>query len=132
MQAAIEQILERETARGKALVARDFDLLASLLTEELVHIHSTGTVQDKRAYLEYVRGPMQFLSVERSDLKVKVLGDVAVMIGNMSNTMQPPQPAAPVTVESHVVQVWLRGPAGWQIDVFQATRLPVMDMLKPL
>lgn len=119
-----QQLLEREAARGRALVARDFTMLESLLSEDLIHVHSTGVVQDKAVYLDYVRGPLTFLSVERRDLKVKILGNAAVMTGYMSNVMQPPGPAAPVTVDSHVVQVWTLGTAGWQISLFQATRLP--------
>jgi ketosteroid isomerase-like protein len=122
---AFNELLEREAARGRALVERDFDTLAQLMTDDLLHIHSTGVVHDKAAYLDYVRGPLAFLSVERRDLKVKMFGDAAVMTGAMSNVMRPPGPAVPVTVESHVVQIWVPGSAGWQLAVFQATRLPI-------
>lgn len=120
-----DELHEHEAARGRALVERDFDALEQLLADDLLHIHSTGLVHDKAAYLDYVRGPLAFLSVERQNLKVKMLGDSAVMTGTMSNVMQPPGPAAPVTVESHVVQIWVPGSAGWQLAVFQATRLPI-------
>lgn len=119
-----QQLLEREAARGRALVARDYTMLESLMADDLVHVHSTGVVQDKAVYLDYVRGPLTFLSVKRHGLKVKVLGNTAIMTGYMSNVMQPPGPAAPVTVDSHVVQVWTLGAADWQISLFQATRLP--------
>jgi hypothetical protein len=122
---AFNELLEREAARGRALVERDFDTLAQLMTDDLLHIHSTGVVHDKAAYLDYVRGPLAFLSVERRDLKVKMFGEAAVMTGAMSNVMRPPGPAVPVTVESHVVQIWVPGSAGWQLAVFQATRLPI-------
>jgi hypothetical protein len=122
---ALDEILEREATRGHALVERDFDTLERLLADDLLHIHSTGVVHDKAAYLDYVRGPLAFLSVERQDLKVTMLGDAAVMTGTMSNVMRPPGPAAPVTVDSHVVQIWIPGSAGWQLAVFQATRLPI-------
>lgn len=121
----LDELLEREAARGRALMERDFGTLAQLLANDLIHIHSTGVVQDKAAYLDYVRGPLAYLSVERGDLKVRMLGDAAVMTGTMTNVMQPPGPAAPVTVESHVVQIWVRGAAAWQLSVFQATRLPI-------
>jgi hypothetical protein len=122
---AFDELLERDTARSRALVARDFDTLAQFLADELIHIHSTGVVHNKAAYLDYVRGPLVFLSIERRDLKVKLLGEAAVMTGTVSNVMQPPGPAAPVTVESHVVQIWVADPAGWKLAVYQATRLPI-------
>lgn len=120
-----DELLECEAARGRALMERDFGTLAQLLADDLIHIHSTGVVHDKAAYLDYVRGPLAYLSVERGDLKVRMLGNAAIMTGTMTNVMQPPGPAAPVTVESHVVQIWVRGAAEWQLSVFQATRLPI-------
>lgn len=120
-----DALLEREAARGRALVERDFDTLEQLLADDLLYIHSTGLMHDKVAYLDYVRGPLTFLSVERRNLKVKMLGESAVTTGTMSNVMQPPGPAAPVTVVSHVVQLWVPGARGWQLAMFQGTRLPI-------
>lgn len=122
---AEQRVLACEAARGRALVARDFDTLEKLLADELLHVHSTGRIHGKAAYLDYVRGPLCFLSVERRELKVHMLGEAAMMTGTMSNVMQPPGPAAPVTVESHVVQLWLPRATGWQLAMFQATRLPI-------
>jgi len=119
-----QQLLEREAARGRALVARDFTSLESLLADDLIYVHSTGVVQDKAVYLDYVQGPLTFLSVERRNLTVTILDNAAIMTGYMSNVIRPPGPAAAVTVDSHVVQVWTLGAAGWQISLFQATRLP--------
>lgn len=120
----VEELLACEAARARALVERDYGTLAALLADDLLHVHSTGQVHCKDAYLAYVRGPLAFLSVERRGLKVRMLGKAALMTGAMSNVMQPPGPAAPVTVQSHVVQLWTASSTGWRLAVFQATRLP--------
>jgi hypothetical protein len=123
----VEELLAREAARARALVERDSDTLAALLADDLLHVHSTGQMHRKDAYLAYVRGPLAFLSIERRGLEVTMLGKAALMTGAMSNVMQPPGPVVPVTVHSHVVQLWTASPAGWRLAVFQATRLPAMD-----
>ncbi len=122
---AIDHLLEREAARGQALLARDLDTLSSLLADELLHVHSNGIVHDKAAYLGHVCGPLTLLAIERRNLKVTMFGGAALMTGHMSSVMQPPGPAAPVTVDTCVVQVWIEGAGGWQLAVFQATRLPM-------
>lgn len=122
----VEDLLACEAARGRALVERDYGKLAALLADDLLHVHSTGQVHCKEAYLAHVRGPLAFVAVERRGLKVTLLGKAALMTGAMANVMQPPGPAAPVTVHSHVVQLWTASPTGWRLALFQATRLPPM------
>jgi hypothetical protein len=124
--AAAQLLREREDARCKALVARDYAALGSLLDGALVHTHSTGEVQDLGAYLAGVKGPACFLAIERGPLTVQVFGEVALMLGLQSNTIQPPAPVAAVTVHTHVQQVWLRRGGDWRLLAFQATRLPAL------
>lgn len=118
---------QREAARRQALVERDFTTLESLFADDLVYIHSIGNVQDKASYLAYVRGPMSFASIERGPLRVRVYGELAVMTGEMINTLAVPDLPAPVLVKALVTQVWCRGAAGWQMVNFQATRIPAPD-----
>lgn len=118
-------LLELEKLRRDSLISRDFATLETLFAEDLVYTHSTGVVQDKATYLKYVSGPLAFLSIERGELGIQVFGNTAQMSGKMTNVLQPPKPAAPVTVEAQVLQVWNRTPRGWQMTAFQATRLPL-------
>jgi hypothetical protein len=121
----VDQLLALEALRRRSLVERDFDTLGQLFTGDLTYVHSLGTVQDRATYLDYVRGPMRFLSIERPSLDVKLYGDVAVMTGPMVNTITAPRLVQPLEVSAFVTQVWKRGgESGWQIANFQATRLP--------
>ncbi len=113
-----------EATRRTALVARDFTTLAPLFADDLVYVHSLGNVQDKPTYLAYVQGPMSFASIERGPLQVRAYGDVAVMTGDMTNTLIVPGRAEAVVVTALVTQVWRLGDAGWQMVHFQATRRP--------
>lgn len=124
----IIHLTEREAIRRTALVNRDFGTLAALFADDLVYVHSVGSVQDKPAYLAYVQGPMSFVSIERGPLKIRPYGDIAVMTGEMVNTIAAPELPKPIVVASFVTQVWRdHGPAGWQMVQFQATRLPPRD-----
>ncbi|MES2262756.1 MAG: nuclear transport factor 2 family protein [Pseudomonadota bacterium] len=116
-------LLQLEKLRGQALVERDFAALSVLLSDDLVHTHSTGVVQDKQAYLEEVAGPLCYLAIERRGLHVQCYDNLAVMSGYMASTLRPPVPRMPVTVEAHVLQVWQHERAGWAMIAFQATRL---------
>jgi ketosteroid isomerase-like protein len=120
----VAHLEQREAARRKALVERDFNTLETLFAEDLVYVHSVGNVQDKATYLAYVKGPMSFASIERGPLRVRVYGEMAVMTGEMTNTLAVPDLPAPVVVKALVTQVWRKGAAAWQMVNFQATRLP--------
>ena len=53
-QARLEaELTAREAARRDALVASDLDALAELMTDDLVHVHTTGNVHDKAQLLNH-------------------------------------------------------------------------------
>ena len=66
-----QEILRLESERCRALVQRDLQTLAALMDDALVHVHATGKVDDKEQYLEMVARHIDFLSVERSDMRVR-------------------------------------------------------------
>lgn len=115
---------QREAARRRALVERDFTTLETLFADDLVYVHSRGNVQDKATYLAYVQGPMSFGSIERGPLDVRCYGEIAVMTGEMTNTLLVPGVPAPVVVKAFVTQVWRNSSAQWKMVHFQATRVP--------
>ncbi|MES2260974.1 MAG: nuclear transport factor 2 family protein [Pseudomonadota bacterium] len=120
----IEELLQLETQRRHALVSKDFKRLAELFSDDLVYVHSTGIVQDKATYLQYAEHALEFLSIERHGLQVRYYGDIAVMSGGMTNVIQAPGLPAPLTVNSHVTQIWNRSGGIWKQVSFQATRSP--------
>jgi ketosteroid isomerase-like protein len=119
---AIAEVLEQERRRGQALVARDEATLRALFADDLVHIHSTGNLNNKSELMHHVMHVLLFLSVERSELKVAVHGDVAVMSGRMNAQMRRFDKPEATATESWVTQVWVRRGAAWVQTHFQATR----------
>lgn len=125
---AIVDLRRREAQRCQALVACDYAVLAPLLDTALMHTHSTGEMQDKESYLRHVQGPVRCVAIERGHLDVTVYGDMALMSGTLTNTMQPPVPVAAARVRTQVMQIWLRRDAEWRLLALQATRLaPAAD-----
>lgn len=121
-QADITAVTELEQRRGAALVSRDQALLDSLFPDDLVHIHSTGNVMNKPELIQYVMKTLQFLDVQRSDLSVRLHGNVAVMTGKMKTRMQRVDKPDPVEAESWVTQVWVKRAGKWVQTNFHAVR----------
>ena len=56
--------------------------------------------------MRYVLETLQFLELERSDLKVQVYGDAALMTGRQKARMRRVDKPEPVNAESWVTQLW--------------------------
>jgi nitrate reductase assembly molybdenum cofactor insertion protein NarJ len=121
-QQVIEQLIALEERRGAALVERNRTQLEALFSSDLVHIHSTGIQMNKSELIDYVMNVLEFLTVTRSELVVKVHGDVAIMTGRMRNTMRRADKPETVTADALVTQVWLFAHGSWRQSHFHACR----------
>lgn len=118
-----QEILRLENERCRALVQRDLQTLAALMDDALVHVHATGKVDDKEQYLEMVAKHIDFLSVERSDMRVRVFGDTAIASGRLEQAIVLRESGEERLMKAYATQVWLRGEDGWRQCAFQATNL---------
>ena len=116
------RLIELERQRADALIRRDAAVLDALWPADLMHIHSTGTVMGKDELMRYVLETLQFLLLERSELKVQVFGDAALMTGRQKARMQRADKPEPVNSESWVTQLWVRRPGGWVQSHFHSVR----------
>lgn len=119
-------LIEHERRRCALLVERSYEQLEQLLDDDLVYTHSNGLVQDKPAYLDYVRGPLAYVSVEHTNLRVRLLESAAVLTGNLKSVMRVDGQAASVTLHTQAMQLWLPAQGSWRLAAFQATRLPMI------
>ena len=120
----IQRLLELERLRQRSLVGKDFSTLSALLADDIVYTHSTGVVQDKSKYLDHARNALTFLSIDRGHLTVRVLDNVAMMSGAMTNIITAPSLEKPMEVRAQVLQVWVQENGSWKMAAFQATRTP--------
>ena len=66
----------------RAMIAKDIETLGTLLDENAVLIHMTGTRQPKREYLRAIKdGTLNYYSVEDDEIIIEVNGDKATMTG---------------------------------------------------
>jgi uncharacterized protein (TIGR02246 family) len=81
----IQDIEALEEKRCAAISAGDVETLQSLLTDDYLHVHMTGHVDDRAGHLKAVSSRPR--RTERGPLLVRTYGDVAVVTGELTNHM---------------------------------------------
>lgn len=120
---AREMLLSRERQRRDALVNEDLETFADLLADDIVHVHTTGIVNDKAELLHHAGVFLRFFEIERGPLTIRLLApDVAVMTGPMVNTVGRRGTDERVSVSAFVTQVWVERNGIWKIASFHAVR----------
>ena len=117
------EIKNLEAQRVQALLANDAEKLSALVAEDVVHIHTTGRVETKAEYLEGVKNRLEFLKIDRPDLKVRVVGNVAVATGPLNQEVRVRATGNVLDIKAVATQVWVKQPGGWVQTSFQATRV---------
>jgi uncharacterized protein (TIGR02246 family) len=112
-----------DAKRFESMTKNDLDTLASLLADDLVYTHSSAAMDGKTTYLDALRtGKTRYLSIEPSDVKVRVYGNTAIING-----------MAKLSVNSNgqtnnnslrYTDVWVMRDNKWQMVSWQSTRLP--------
>ena len=81
---ADQQLLQADKDRFAAMVKVDEAALNKLLSDDLVYIHSTALLQNKKEFIGSLKeGGIKYISVVPSaaDSKVRIVGNVAVVTG---------------------------------------------------
>ena len=112
-----------EGERMKALLAKDWETLGSLLAEDLVHIHTNGTVEDKPTYLKTMANKFDVLRIDRPSLVVRVFGDSAMVTGPLNQAVRIQPAGGIVDIQAVATQLWVRRQGRWTQCSFQATRV---------
>ena len=115
--------LQAEDARYEAQIDNDFGTLETLLAKDLVYIHSS-TVQDTKAsFIESLRsGKVSYNNMERSNTKVRIFGNVAVITGKAVFEVTARGRNKTLNLLFH--SVWVKRDPGLQFVSWQATLLP--------
>ncbi|WP_170162080.1 nuclear transport factor 2 family protein [Paracoccus siganidrum] len=111
-----DTLRDLESRRCAALMGADEAVLAGLLTEDLVHIHLNGHVDDKPGYLAGFRDKYIFRNIERGELTIRIFGDAAVMTGPLIQTIVVRDSGQVIDVRAITTQVWSRDGDGWRLN----------------
>jgi ketosteroid isomerase-like protein len=106
------------------MIHADTAALRSLLADDLAYTHTTGSKQDKTAFLRSLgSGELRYRSIEPVERTVKVMGgDGAVVVGR--STMNVEAGGQPRLFSIRYLAVYRREANGWQLLAWQSTLLP--------
>ncbi len=118
-----DDALAAEDARYAAQVGEDFIALEQLLADDLIYIHSSSLVDSKRSYIDSLQNrTVTYLSMKRSDTRVRTLGCVAIItgLGNFDVRLNGKE----LSVEVRFHSLWAQRDGRLQFVSWQATRTP--------
>nr|WP_239074016.1 nuclear transport factor 2 family protein [Streptomyces sp. SID10853] len=114
-------MLALEERRRAALVAGDIPALADMFDASLVHIHAPGLTHSRAQLLDHVATRRAYLDSTRGELTIRLIGEVAVMTGRLTNRLRSPGGGERV-LSGVVTQVLRRCDDGeWRFLSFQMT-----------
>jgi hypothetical protein len=119
-----ESVIEAEHRRGAALVERDFATLRRMIAKDLTHTHTRGATDDFDSYFHFIEHKIDFLQCTRGELKVRMLGNVAIMSGLMHNLVRLRDKETATSTNAQVLQVWEWRSGEWVMLAFQSTSVP--------
>ena len=109
-----------ERRRLDAIAAGDGEALSALLVETYVHVHLNGFLDDRAGHVEKVVANPRI--TERGELKIRVLGEAAILNGTATNIMRRPD-GSEQRIEANCQQAAVRTLDGWRIVLTQMTRI---------
>lgn len=121
---SIEQdILALEEQRCTAMTKNDIAALEGMFHDDLIYTHSSAVVDTRASYLEALKsGHTRYHSVQRSDEKVRLCGDTALVTGRaiIDVTVK----GEKKHLDTRFLDVWTKTPQGWKFVAWQSTKLP--------
>ncbi len=126
---AISQVLANERRRQDALLAADTHTLSTLLSPDLVYVHSTAARDDLSSYLAKLQsGSLKYLSLVFDEFQAQQRADTVVVTGRMQ--AQVSRDGQVKTVRSVFMTVWReekdsKGQPSWRLWAHQGTPLPL-------
>jgi ketosteroid isomerase-like protein len=118
---AVKTLLNLEQQRCSAMMNADTARLRELLHRDLLHVHAKGQTDGFDSYFSTGGFNVDYKRLERSDLCVRVMGDSALMTGRQLLVGVRKNGTGTVTIDSRVMQVWVKEGERWQQLAFQTT-----------
>jgi ketosteroid isomerase-like protein len=103
----------------QAMLTKDTAALDRLLHPDITYSHSNGKAQTKA---DILKAPFNTVSITIGETSVRVYGDTALLRGPQVFVTQAAGGTS-TTTHLNVLQVWLKGPTGWQMVARQATKV---------
>ncbi len=102
----------------EALLSGDRASLTSIAADELTYGHSSGTIEDKTAFVEAVAsGKTDFTKIDISDQTISIVGKIALVRHKMAADL------GKVHVDLGILTVWTKQKGSWKLLARQAYRI---------
>ena len=121
--ASRQTLIEMEARRCSAMLAADFASLREILHPDLIHVHAKGQIDGYESYFASGGVKVDYKTLDRSDLRVTILGESALMTGRQLLVAVRKDGSGTVRIDSRVMQTWVREGGSWRQLAFQTTPL---------
>jgi len=116
----IAQALERFNA---VMVQPDSLVLADIASDDLVYVHSSGTVRNKQGFIdEFMKRSTNFSKVTIFDQTIKISGNDAIVRHRLVADAH--NPGYPPVVDIIILMVWRKEDGKWKMLARQAAKIP--------
>ncbi len=117
------ELAAAEAELYRAMIAKDFKALERILAPDVLYVHSTGVIENKREYLAGVdKGLYEYEAIKSRDIRIRSHGDMAVMNGILDMVVgEIGRPKG--LIQLIFVLLWARQAGAWRLQFRQTTRL---------
>jgi ketosteroid isomerase-like protein len=117
-----DTIRSLESQRAEALLKADVQTLSNLVADDFVEISRLGQLRTKADNVRHIAsGDLKLSAVRYEDLRVRVYGDVAVLIGIADNAGT--ARGIPFSGKVRYTRVFVRRDGRWQAVLMQQTSM---------
>ena len=117
-------VQKRVEAYRDAQRAKDAKVLTAMCAEELSYSHSDAHVEDKATFVKNATATLtKVISIENKDIWVKVVGDVALVRFHWMSEGEVVADGKHTSANLHVLQVWKKQGAEWNLLARCSTKL---------
>ena len=121
---AAARVLAAEDHRFAAMLRADTSALGNLLSDTLAYTHTTGTKQDKPAFLHSLgSGDLHYLTIEPTERVVRFVGTGAAIVVGRSR-MRVETAGGVQAFGIRYLAVYSRRAKEWQLLAWESTRVP--------
>jgi ketosteroid isomerase-like protein len=115
----MDEILALEDHRVAAMTSGDIAALEEILADDLIYTHTTARLDTKASFIDAIKtGRSNYHKMERTDVKVRDLGDTAVVTGHADIFV------GDNNFQARYIDIYAKRNGGWQMIAWQSTRVP--------
>ena len=114
-----QKILDLETKRIAAMVAKDIPALDAMLGDDLSYTHSGGTTDTKASFLALIKERGRYLGIDYLKTQVSAWGESTAMVRGLAQIRLEGTPGYQVLF----LDVWGIRNGTWKMVAWQATRV---------